>query len=399
MKNGFRRLLAVLLPSVMLFTGTGCGKTQVSQSVSDAASAGLSIVEEAKEEASKAADEIAEAGTTDSDEGSSEESYTVEAADQAESTAESSAESSNDVFSVDDIPAWDGSTQTVTVNDNIPFFTEDEKLCTDGFQTYADLDSLGRCGTAYACLDKSQMPTGERGEIGMIKPSGWQSVRYEFITTHYLYNRAHLIAWCLVGADENNWSEEMLRKDLITGTRALNEAMIPYETETADYLDHNTTNHVMYRVTPYFTGGNLVADGVLMEAWSVEDSGQGVCFCVWVYNEQPGVTINHADGTSSADDGSSPYGYGNTETEKAQQDSHSTESSTESETTQTNEAALNADADAWILNTSSMKIHIPTCSAAQKMSESNTLVSYESYDELIAEGYTPCGICHPETRQ
>lgn len=177
------------------------------------------------------------------------------------------------------------------INGNIPYFTK-EDLTTEPFENYSELDSLNRCGVAYANICKELMPDTERGEIGMIKPSGWHTVKYDIITDgRYLYNRCHLIAYSLAGENANP-------KNLITGTRHFNvEGMLPFEIKVANYV-RNTGNHVLYRVTPDFKGDNLVASGVLMEAYSVEDDGGGICFCVYVYNIQPGIEIDYRTGES-----------------------------------------------------------------------------------------------------
>lgn len=192
-------------------------------------------------------------------------------------------------FSLPDIPEYTDSPYAV-VNNNNPFF-KDSDLTTEAFETYSDLDELGRCGTAYANICQEIMPTEDRGNIGSIRPSGWQSVKYDNVDGKYLYNRCHLIGFQLSGENANE-------KNLITGTRYLNvDGMLPFENLVADYV-HETNNHVLYRVTPVFTGDNLVADGVLMEAKSVEDDS--VCFCVYCYNVQPGIEIDYATGNSSA---------------------------------------------------------------------------------------------------
>ena len=179
----------------------------------------------------------------------------------------------------------------VEVNGNVPYF-ESSDVKTESFEIYKELDFLGRCGAAYANIGKDLMPTEERGEIGMIKPSGWHTVKYpEVIEDLFLYNRCHLIGYQLSGENANE-------RNLITGTRYLNvEGMLPFENEVANYV-RETGNHVLYRVTPVFEGNNLVAEGVLMEAYSVEDEGVGVEFCVFVYNVQPGVEIDYATGES-----------------------------------------------------------------------------------------------------
>lgn len=177
-------------------------------------------------------------------------------------------------------------------NNNIPGFTDKERQCTEPFELYSELDSLGRCGTAYANVCKELMPTEERGEIGQIKPSGWHTVKYPGIVEgNYLYNRCHLIAFCLAGENANE-------KNLITGTRYFNvNGMLPYEEKVADYID-KTNNHVLYRVTPVYEGNNLIASGVQMEGWSVEDNGSGICFNVYISNIQPGIEIDYCTGNS-----------------------------------------------------------------------------------------------------
>lgn len=178
------------------------------------------------------------------------------------------------------------------LNDNIPYFTEEEKKRTDAFELYSELDQLGRCQTAYANICWELIPTEERGDIGSIKPSGWHTVKYDCVEGRYLYNRCHLIAYCLAGENANE-------KNLITGTRYFNvNGMLPYETMVAEYMDRHPDNHVLYRVTPVFQNDNLIADGVIMEAWSVEDGGTGICFNVFVANRQPGIIIDHVTGES-----------------------------------------------------------------------------------------------------
>ena len=193
--------------------------------------------------------------------------------------------------SLEDIPYYDG-TPYIQLEKNIPDFTEDEKKNTETFETYSELDSLGRCGQAYANICPEIQPMEERDAIGNVRPSGWHTVKYnDLIDGNYLYNRCHLIAYCLAGENANE-------ENLITGTRYLNtEGMLPFEEMVNDYVDR-TGNHVLYRVTPQYEGDNLVASGVEMEGWSVEDAGTGICFHVYCYNVQPGIEINYADGTS-----------------------------------------------------------------------------------------------------
>lgn len=188
------------------------------------------------------------------------------------------------------IPDYSGA-PFVIINNNIPFFDEND-YAKETFESYSKLDSLDRCGVAYANVSRELMPTEERGKIRDIKPSGWRQAKYEGIVDSnppYLYNRCHLIAYCLTAENANE-------QNLITGTHYMNvEGMLPFEEEVARYLDRND-NHVLYRVTPIFEGNNLVASGVLMEAYSIEDNGTGICFCVYCYNVQPGVTIDYRTG-------------------------------------------------------------------------------------------------------
>ena len=188
-----------------------------------------------------------------------------------------------------EIPPYSGSPYVVLM-DNQPDFSMDD-LTTDEFEFYSELDQYGRCGVAFANISLYTMPTEPRGEIGMIKPSGWHTVKYDWVDGKYLYNRCHLIGFQLAGENANE-------KNLITGTRYMNvEGMLPFENMVDDYVEE-TGNHVLYRVTPIYNGTDLVASGVQMEALSVEDEGEGLCFNVYVYNVQPGVEIDYATGES-----------------------------------------------------------------------------------------------------
>ncbi len=199
---------------------------------------------------------------------------------------------SNESFSLSDVPEFIGRPHVV-VNNGKPFFTEEDKSYST-YEFYSNLDSLGRCGVTSACIDKSLMPTEERGNIGSVKPTGWRTAKYDCVDGKYLYNRCHLIGWQLTAENAN-------KRNLITGTRYMNvDGMLPFENMVADYIKE-TNNHVLYRVTPLYDGNNLVASGVLMEAESIEDNGKGITFCVFCYNVQPGVKINYSNGDSSLD--------------------------------------------------------------------------------------------------
>lgn len=195
--------------------------------------------------------------------------------------------------SVMNVPKFSGQPYVV-VNDNKPEFTEND-LTVDPYEFYSEMDALDRCGYAMACVGVEIMPTEDRGAIGQVKPSGWHTVKYDFVDGKYLYNRCHLIGFQLTGENANE-------RNLITGTRYLNvEGMLPFENMIADYVKE-TDNHVIYRVTPIYDGDNLVARGVQMEAFSVEDNGEGICFNVYAYNNQPGVTIDYATGKSAEEE-------------------------------------------------------------------------------------------------
>jgi DNA-entry nuclease len=192
-------------------------------------------------------------------------------------------------ISLEDIPEFTD-VPYVEINGNIPFFEETD-YTTTSFESYSELDALGRCGVAYANIGIDLMPTQERGDISSVKPTGWHTVKYDFVDGNNLYNRCHLIGYQLTGENANE-------KNLITGTRYMNvEGMLPFENMVNDFVEA-TNHHVLYRVTPIFEGTNLVANGVLMEGWSVEDKGRGICFNVYVYNNQPGVEIDYATGES-----------------------------------------------------------------------------------------------------
>lgn len=273
-------------------------------------------------------------------------------------------------FSLEDIPEFSDQPYVV-LEDNQPDFDR-ENLPTESYETYSPLDGLGRCGPAEANVGVDLMPTEERGEIGQVKPSGWQTVKYDIVDGKYLYNRCHLIGYQLTGENANE-------QNLITGTRYMNvEGMLPFEDQVADYVQE-TGNHVLYRVTPIFSGSELVARGVQMEALSVEDGGEGVCFNVYVYNCQPGVTIDYATGDSWL-------------TGDAPNDSSDAQAESDADS---NSGGQTAGEETYILNTSSMKFHDPDCAGAASIKEENREVYTGSREELIAEGYAPCGQCEP----
>lgn len=261
--------------------------------------------------------------------------------------------------SLEEVPAYSGSPY-VELDGNLPGFSLEERT-TDSFETYSTLDALGRCGPAYACIGQDLMPTEDRESISIVRPTGWVQAEYDFVEGGSLYNRCHLIGFQLTGENANE-------ENLITGTRYMNvEGMLPFENMVADYIKE-TGNHVLYRAAPIFEGENLVASGVVMEALSVEDEGEGVCFHVYVYNVQPGVEIDYATGESW-------------------------------ETKDSASSALESQAEEqkrdYVLNTSSKKFHLPDCSSVDSMSGKNRQEYHGTREELIAQGYEPCGSCHP----
>ncbi len=267
-------------------------------------------------------------------------------------------------FSPADIGAYSGEACAV-VNGNVPYFSEEE-LTTQSFESYSELDSLGRCGIAYACIGLDLMPTEERGSIGNVRPTGWHTAKYnDIIDGNYLYNRCHLIGYLLSGENANE-------RNLITGTRYLNvQGMLPYENMIADYVTESG-NHVLYRVTPVFEGENLLASGVLMEARSVEDGGEAISFCVYAYNVQPGIAIDYATGESAiATDAQEPSAEPGVSQEEQPQGT------------------------AYILNTNTHKFHYPTCRSVKQMKETNKQDYTGNRDDIISMGYEPCKNCNP----
>ncbi len=252
---------------------------------------------------------------------------------------------------LNEIPAYSGNPY-VAINNNEPTFTEEE-LTTEAYEFYSDLDQLGRCGVTMACLGQELMPTEDRESISHVKPSGWVQGQYDFVDGKSLYNRCHLIGFQLAGENANE-------KNLITGTRYMNTiGMLPFENMVADYIKE-TNNHVMFRVTPIYDGDNLVAGGVQMEGYSVEDEGDGIFFNVYAYNVQPGVEIDYATGENQA-------------------------------------AAIEETGEVqdFVLNTSSKKFHVPDCSGLSQTKKENQQEYQGSREMLLAQGYEACKSCNP----
>lgn len=259
-----------------------------------------------------------------------------------------------------DIPRYSGKAY-VSVNGGAPDFTPAD-LTTKSYETYGALDKLGRCTVCISSIGIDLMPTEDRESISSVTPSGWVNVKYDtaLVDGGYIYNRCHLIGFQLTGENAN-------RENLITGTRYLNiEGMLPFENMIAAYVKE-TENHVLFRVTPVFDGNNLVASGVLMEAYSIEDEGDGICFAVFAYNVQPGIVIDYKTGKSALS------GEGLPEEPKYEQ----------GETL-------------YVLNVGSRRVHRPECSGVGSMAEYNKQETYELLSSLLDRGFTACGTCKPE---
>lgn len=333
---------------------------------------------------------------------------------------------------VEDLPEYDG-TLCLEVNNGQPGFTDGEVAQAQDavehgqtIERYSTLDDLGRCGTAYAVIDSNTMPTGERGDISAVHPSGWNQKFYDFVDEEALYNRSHLIGWQLAGEDANE-------RNLITGTREMNAAgMLPYESMVADYVNE-TGGEVLYRVTPWFEGNELVARGVQMEAQSLDDGGAAVSFNVFVYNVEPGVAIDYTDGSSRASsevpqvkrfvgaidpDGSisdAPEAdprydhdaWGSTANVKetgsgGRNDEGSASDAADAQPDASKDAgASDSDESArdtqgtYVLNTNTMKFHYPTCPSVEETEPDNRQNYEGSRQDLINQGFEPCGRCKP----
>lgn len=260
-------------------------------------------------------------------------------------------------IALSEIPEYAGE-PSVEVDGGQPGFTDEDidAAKAGGLESYSELDALGRCGPAVALVGPETLPTEERGSIGMVKPSGWQISKYDFIDGRYLYNRCHLIGFQLTGENANE-------RNLITGTRYLNtQGMLPLENEIAAYVKE-TGNHVLFRATPLFQDSELVARGVQLEALSIEDGGAGVRFNAYCYNVQPNVEIDYATGDNSG--------------------------------ASAEDAEAAGEERVYILNTRSMKFHDPDCESVDDMAEHNKQEFTGTRDELLEGGYEPCGRCDP----
>ena len=374
-----KRLITQLsLWLALLLTFTGCAESTVTPQDNTYAIEQLATIPSELLEASETAVSEPESGQPQENASDTQESQQVTIATDVPTGEGTSA------CSLREIPAYSGTPYT-EVTGNQPYFTAEE-LTTQSFETYSELDSLGRCGMAYANVGQDLMPTEPRGEIGAVKPTGWHLVKYDNVDGKYLYNRCHLIAYMLAAENANP-------QNLITGTRYLNvQGMLPFETKVCDYVK-NTGNHVLYRVTPIFDGDNLLADGVLMEAYSVEDAGEGICFCVFAYNVQPGIGIDYATGDNWAE-GSGTY---QSTAAPAAVETPAPQPETDTAVQITPESSVSQESreTTYVLNTNTKKFHYPTCSSVDDMKEKNKQIYTGSRDEVINMGYVPCKRCNP----
>ena len=299
--------------------------------------------------------------------------FVVDTTEETELSTEETEENTQNIrptqaedIDIEGIPEYSGKAY-VAINGNVPAFTNDE-MSTESYEYYGDLDYLGRCTVTVACIGRDIMPTEDRGDIGQVKPTGWHTVKYDCVDGKYLYNRCHLIGFQLTGENANE-------ENLVTGTRYMNvDGMLPFENMVADYVKE-TGNHVMYKVVPVFEDDDLLCKGVHMQAYSVEDEGDGISFNVFCYNVQPGVDIDYSDGTSVLGETEAPE---NINTKPYAEDNKNTEISSK-----------------YILNTNSKKFHYSSCSAVDRMSESNKQEYSGSRQDLINRGYDPCKLCNP----
>lgn len=359
-------ILIVILVS-MLFVCVGCTMPGAQLDDTQTATSEMSTVEGTEKTTTEQTTATVEASTE-----------TTEQAD--EQTTEPDDDNALDnldpayVLTVKSLPSYTHNA-FVILNDNKPAFGKSE-LTIESFESYSELDSLGRCGVAYANVGTDLMPTEERGEIGNIKPSGWHTVKYnDLIEDNYLYNRCHLIAFQLTGENDNVCN-------LITGTRYLNiVGMQPFENQVAEYVK-GTGNHVLYRVTPVFEDDNLVATGVEMEAYSVEDCGKSICFHVFCYNVQPAISIDYATGESWV-------------TEEATTEEATTENVVATTEPVTEEQTASENQSHYILNTNTRKFHETWCRSVSEMKEKNKQEFWGDRQDVINAGYTPCKRCNP----
>ena len=334
------------------------------------------------QESASSEDQSAETSADGSDDKSSQTDFdNSSGADTAGNAKTATSKAKTSAVSTSKIPKYSGSPY-IKVHNNVPFFKKSD-LTEKVFEKYSKLDALGRCRTAYANICKATMPTEKRGRIGMVKPSGWHTVKYNNVDGKYLYNRCHLIGYQLTAENANE-------RNLMTGTRYLNvNGMLPFENMVADYVKE-TNNHVLYRVTPMYTDENLLADGVLMEAESVEDKGKGISYCVYVYNVQPGIKIDYETGDSSAKNASNEMSSGS-----SSKSSGNTYHSSKKHTSTQSSSGQSSAKGTYIINENTNKFHKPDCRSVKMMKDKNKKKYTGKRSVLINSGYEPCKNCNP----
>lgn len=393
-KKPFRQLAVLLMILSLLFV-PACG--DVSQSAGqDQTTTEQTASQEKASQKSEAGQTVKKKDTKASTKKSTKKSSqtTKKTTGKKTNSAKKSTGTTSKKVSLKDIPSYTGKAY-VEINGNKPYFTKKD-LTQKAFEKYSALDSFGRCGVTYANVCLETMPTEKRGAIGMIKPTGWHTVKYDHVDGKYLYNRCHLIGYQLTAENANE-------RNLITGTRYMNvDGMLPFENMVADYVKE-TENHVLYRVTPMFDGDDLVAKGVLMEAKSVEDNGAGVSYCVFVYNVQPGVTIDYATGeshlssqkavetTSSAkrSNRKSKSKSGTSSGYSSKKTSGIAASATASSQKASKSTASSASSQSMEIrgNSNSKIYHCPGQAYYDRMKDSKNLVIFHSEKEAQAAGY------------
>ena len=371
--NKVNKYLQIFMCAVLLLIVSGCTSfSDTSRQASESNDTQAETTEELTSESDKTEEKTSEENATEESSEETTENVNTNEYKEANSADKSEANTADNSVCY---PEYIGDAY-VELNDNNPLFTEEEKKSTTAFEEYSDLDKLGRCGVAFANICPELMPTEERGEIGSVKPSGWHTVKYpEIIEDNYLYNRSHLIAYSLAGENANE-------KNLITGTRYMNqETMQIFELRVLDYV-RDSGNHVLYRVTPVFEADNLLASGVQMEAWSVEDSGKGICFNVFCYNVQPGIDIDYATGESKVVEDTNVQAATESTTETSVESSSSSSSSDFADQERT-----------YILNTNTKKVHLPDCRSVEDMADHNKEECVGTLNDIKNKGYTPCKRC------
>ncbi len=366
---GFLFVGVLLTPASDTPTDTGNNDSQISDTVLDDTS-------ESDTSAENSTDSQTENISKDETVSSSEDKTSSDTETGSSKPTASGIEAEKDEpLKLSDIPAYSGKAYVV-INNNIPNFSASE-LKTKGYEKYSNLDSLGRTQTAIASVGKDTMPKAdeERGAISSIYPTGWKQAKYDSISGKYLYNRCHLIGWQLSAENAN-------KKNLITGTKYLNiNGMLPFENMVADYIKE-TGNHVAYRITPIYKGNNLLASGIQMEAYSVEDDGKGICFNVYCYNVQPEITINYADGSSKG-----PSGSTSSKTESSSKPTNSSKPASSSKPTTEQE---NSSKIVYTTETGTKYHSAKSCSGLSKAK-----AIYETaLSKAKANGLTPCSKCH-----